>query len=60
MGGQKRPGHDFKDTRNSGNQSLQADTKFKDGFELEKSVMKANLLLIEENPLAMRIFTHVA
>lgn len=34
--------------------------KYKDGFELEKALLKTNMLQIEENPLAMRIFTHVA
>jgi len=34
--------------------------KYKDGFELDKSILKINMTQIEENPLAMRIFTHVA
>lgn len=34
--------------------------KYKDGFELDKALLKTNMLQIEENPLAMRIFTHVA
>lgn len=37
-----------------------AETKFKDGFELDKNTLKTNMAKIEENPLAMRIFTHVA
>ena len=34
--------------------------KYRDGFELDKSILKVNIHQIEENPLAMRIFTHVA
>jgi hypothetical protein len=34
--------------------------ELKDGFELDKNILKTNLAQIEENPLAMRIFTHVA
>jgi hypothetical protein len=61
----KLTSHDFATKPEAPNRASMTPTnaeqnKFKDGFELEKAVLKNNMTKIEENPLAMRIFTHVA
>ena len=44
----------------SGRASINPIDKNKDGFELDKTILKHNIAQIEENPLSLRIFTHVA